>query len=154
MTLYAVIRIRGIIGVRRDIQETLRHLRLVRKYHCVLVPNDETHMGMLRKAKDYITWGEVDLETLEELIRKRGRLIGDKPITDEYAQKIGFENVRELAKALIEGKVRYKDLPDVKPVFRLAPPRGGFRSTKRPYKVGGDLGYRGSAINDLLRRMM
>jgi len=154
MTLYAVIRIRGIIGVKKDIQETLRHLRLVRKFHCVLVPNDETHVGMLKKAKDYITWGEIDLDTLEELLRKRGRLIGDKPITDEYAQKIGYKDVRDLAKALLDGKIKYKELPEVKPVFRLAPPRGGFKSTKRPFKVGGDLGYRGTAINDLLRRMM
>ena len=154
MTLYAVVRIRGLIGVRKDIQETLKHLRLVKKFHCVLVPNDETHIGMLKKAKDYITWGEIDLETLEELLRKRGRLIGDKPITDEYAQKIGFKDVKDLSKALLDGKVKYKDLPDVKPVFRLAPPRGGFKSTKRPYKAGGDLGYRGIAINDLLRRMM
>lgn len=154
MALYAVIRIRGIIGVRKDIQETLRHLRLVRKFHCVLVPNDETHVGMLKKAKDYITWGEIDLDTLEELLRKRGRLIGDKPITDEYAQKIGYKDVRDLAKAILDGKIKYKELPDIKPVFRLAPPRGGFKSTKRPFKVGGDLGYRGAAINDLLRRMM
>ena len=154
MALYAVIRIRGTIGVRKDIQETLRHLRLVRKFHCVLVPNDETHVGMLKRAKDYITWGEIDLDTLEELLRKRGRLIGDKPITDEYAQKIGYKDVRDLAKAILDGKIKYKKLPDIKPVFRLAPPRGGFKSTKRPFKVGGDLGYRGAAINDLLRRMM
>jgi len=154
MALYAVIRIRGTIGVRKDIQETLRHLRLVRKFHCVLVPNDETHVGMLKRAKDYITWGEIDLDTLEELLRKRGRLIGDKPITDEYAQKIGYKDVRDLAKAILDGKIKYKELPDIKPVFRLAPPRGGFKSTKRPFKVGGDLGYRGAAINDLLRRMM
>lgn len=154
MALYAVIRIRGIIGVRKDIQETLRHLRLVRKFHCVLVPNDETHVGMLKKAKDYITWGEIDLDTLEELLRKRGRLIGDKPITDEYAQKIGYKDVRDLAKAILDGKIKYKELPDIKPVFRLTPPRGGFKSTKHPFKVGGDLGYRGTAINDLLRRMM
>jgi len=42
----------------------------------------------------------------------------------------------------------------VKPVFRLHPPKGGFKGTiRRPYKSGGELGYRGAAINDLILRM-
>ncbi len=154
MTLYAVVLIRSQIGVRKDIKETLRHLRLVKKHHCVLVPDDETHLGMLRKVKDYVTWGEIDLDTLEALIRERGRLIGDKRIDDEYAKKLGYSDLKELCKALLEGKIRYKELPDVKPVFRLSPPRHGFKSIKRPYKVGGDLGYRGKEINELIRRMI
>ncbi len=39
------------------------------------------------------------------------------------------------------------------PVFRLSPPSKGLRSTKHHFPKG-DLGYRGSKINDLLRRML
>ncbi|MEM2203989.1 MAG: 50S ribosomal protein L30, partial [Sulfolobales archaeon] len=43
----------------------------------------------------------------------------------------------------------------VKPVFRLHPPSGGFKgSIKKPYGNGGELGYRGQDINDLIRRMI
>jgi len=36
----------------------------------------------------------------------------------------------------------------------LHPPKGGFKGTiRRPYKSGGELGYRGAAINDLILRM-
>jgi len=43
----------------------------------------------------------------------------------------------------------------VKPVFRLHPPRGGFKgSIRKPYGAGGELGYRGAAINELIRRML
>ena len=44
---------------------------------------------------------------------------------------------------------------NLSPVFRLHPPRGGFKgSTKKPYSDGGELGYRGPAINELIRRMI
>ena len=45
-------------------------------------------------------------------------------------------------------------VPDVKPLFRLHPPKGGWKSTKKPFVRGGALGYRGKAINDLVRRMV
>ena len=39
---YAVIRIRGRIGVRRDIADTLKMLRLHKVNHCVIVPETDT----------------------------------------------------------------------------------------------------------------
>jgi len=38
-------------------------------------------------------------------------------------------------------------------VVRLSPPKGGFKSLKKSYPKG-DLGYRGPAINDLIKKMM
>jgi large subunit ribosomal protein L30 len=40
-------------------------------------------------------------------------------------------------------------------VFRLHPPSKGFKGKiKRGYGSGGELGYRGEKINELLRRML
>jgi large subunit ribosomal protein L30 len=159
--LYAIIRIRGRVDVPPDVEYTLKLLRLHKKFHLVLYPIDQNGLkGMLQKAKDWITWGEIDYDTLVELLRRRGRVVGDKPLTDEfvdkYLSKYGVHGgIPGLAKALIEGKVKLHKLELVKPVFRLHPPRGGFkRSTKRPYNDGGELGYRGKAINDLIKRML
>ncbi len=155
MALLAVVRLRGVVGVPEDIEATLKMLRLHKRNHATIVEDTPSYRGMLNKASGYITYGEVDAETLAELLRKRGRLIGNKPLTDDYVKKLGFSSIEELARALIEGKVRLKDLPKLKPVFRLHPPSGGFkRSVKKPFGAGGELGYRGSAINELLRRMM
>ncbi|MBT5022113.1 50S ribosomal protein L30 [Candidatus Woesearchaeota archaeon] len=40
--------------------------------------------------------------------------------------------------------------------FRLHPPRGGFerKGTKKPFNLGGAVGYRGDKINDLIKRMI
>ncbi len=152
--MYAVIRVRGRTGVRKDIRDTLSMLRLTRVNHCVLVPNTPAYMGMLKKVKDYVTWGEIDYDTLVKLIRYKGRLYGDKPITDEYVKDtLGYEGIEELARALLEEKLLYKDIPNVKPVFRLHPPLKGWEKTKRHFTEGGALGYRGEKINELINRM-
>ena len=154
--LYSVVRIRGSINVKPDIKKTLQMLRLTRVNHCVLIDGkNESYRGMLNKAKDYITWGEIDKETLIELIKTRGRLMGDKPVTEEYIKSAtSYNSIEKLADALVEGKIRYSELPNVKPLFKLNPPKGGYEGIKRAYKVGGALGYRGKEINNLIRRML
>lgn len=155
MKRLAVVRVRGTVGVRRDIRDTLRMLRLVRVNHAVIVDDRPSYLGMLQKAKDYITWGEINAETLAALLRKRGRLIGDKPLTDEVVRKYTpYKTIDEFARAVINFEAELSDIPELKPVFRLHPPRKGYEGIKRSWKEGGALGYRGEAINDLIMRMI
>jgi len=67
----AIIRIRGIPGIRWDIKDTLNMLKLHKKHFCVVIENTHSMMGMVKKCKDYITWGEISDEVLKELISKR-----------------------------------------------------------------------------------
>jgi large subunit ribosomal protein L30 len=109
---------------------------------------------MLRKAQNYVTWGEVSKEIVETMLEKRGRLTGDKSLTVEYAQKLGWKSYAELAKAIFDGHLQYRDLPDVKPFFRLHPPSRGFKGkVRKSYGMHGEVGYRGKEINELIRRM-
>lgn len=152
---YAVIRVRGQPDVNYDIEYTMKLLGINKVNHCAIVPENAVTKGMLQKIKDYTTYGEINEETLAKLIRVRGRLEGDKMITDEYlAENSDFKTVEELAKAIIENDYKMKDLEKGKPVFRLHPPVKGYEGNKRSYKNGGALGYRGDAINDLIARML
>ncbi|MFQ5908065.1 MAG: 50S ribosomal protein L30 [Thermoplasmata archaeon] len=150
----AAVRVRGGVRVRKDIADTLRMLRLHRPNHCVVVPRRDTYLGMLQKAKDFITWGEVDGEVLTQLLANRGRRVGDKPLTEAHVKELGYRSITALAEAIQEGKVDLQGLDDVKPVFRLSPPRKGYEGVKRSFREGGALGDRGPAINELLLRMM
>lgn len=88
------------------------------------------------------------------LLRKRGRLVGNKRLTDGYAKEIGYKSLEELAEAIYEVKVEFSKLPRMKPVFRLHPPSKGFKGkVKRSYTAGGVTGYRGEDINNLIKRM-
>lgn len=150
----AVVRVRGVIGAPRDIKETLKMLNLKRNCNCVLIDNRPSYIGMLRKSHNYVTWGEVSKETIALLLKKRGRLVGGKKLTDEFAEKIGYKTLDALAEAIFEGKVEYGKLSGVNPVFRLHPPSKGFKGKiKRSYAAGGVTGYRGAAVNELIKRM-
>lgn len=150
----AVIMVRGGINVRRDIKETLRMLCLTRVNHCVIIDDDSSRQGMLQKTKDFVTWGEVKPGVLEHLLRKRGRLPGDKRLTDELVKsKTKFSSIGELATAICGGEAGPDVLPGLKKVFRLTPPHKGYKSTKRSVKDRGDLGYRGELINELILKM-
>jgi len=122
----AVIRIRGTVGVRKDIKDTLKMLNLHKKNYCVVVEKTPTYEGMIKKVNNYVTWGEIDDETLK-LLEKRREKTKNK-----------------------EGKEVYKKF------IRLNSPKKGYgrKGIKVPFNKGGALGYRGKAINDLIRRML
>lgn len=142
MTRIAIIRIRGCVGVKKSIKDTLNMLRLYKKNYCSVFKVTKSILGMVKKVKDYVTWGEIDDETFSLLIRKRG---------EPYK---GLETDTK-------GKIRYKKFIIVngkkyKPFFRLQPPKGGFerKGIKVAFKAGGVLGYRGAKINDLIKKML
>jgi large subunit ribosomal protein L30 len=151
-----VLRLRGDVDVRDEIRQTLRMLRLHKVNHATLVDGSESYLGMLQKVKDYAAWGEISAETLEKLLLKRGRVTGDKPISDKYVTSNSkFSSLKKFTEALSTSKASIEDLRGLKPVFRLHPPKGGFDwKKKRAFKEGGELGYRGKDINRLLEKMI
>lgn len=149
-----IIRLRGTQNLNPQAKDTLKYLRLNRVNHAVVLPQNATTKGMLQVAKDYVTWGEVDAATLASVIKHHGRLVGDKPLTDAHlAKTTPHKTIDALASAIVAGTFQYKDVPEVKPLFRLHPARKGLEGIKRSYQVGGALGYRGTDINELLGRM-
>ena len=151
--MLAVVRVKGSVGVRQKFEDAMKMLRLTELNRCVVVPDDPSHRGMVTKVRDYVTFGEIDFETFLAMLKKRGRLEGDKRLDEKAIKELGYENVEKLAKDIFEGKVKMKDVPKLKLVFRLTPPSGGFKSTKLHYPKG-DLGDHGDAINELLKRMI
>lgn len=153
--MIAIIRIRGSIGVRKEVLDCMNMLNLTRANHLVLFPEKKEIIGMVKKARDYVTYGEIKEETLEKLLEKRGRVSGNKKITAEQLKKSNYKSFKEASKALMEGKKVLEEL-GAKKVFRLHPPRKGFerKGIKKPYPIGGVLGYRGEKINELILRMI
>jgi large subunit ribosomal protein L30 len=156
--LYFAIRIRGSPGMNRKILDTIKMLRMHKVNHGVLIWGKESYIGMLKKCKDYIAYGEIDEKTLIRLLRVRGRVEGNKPLTDEQVKNLTkYNDIKTLAKALIKGEVQYrsKDISKIKPVFRLHPPKKGhLGNIKKHFKEGGTLGYVENYINELIHKML
>lgn len=152
--MYAAVRIRGGVKTRQDIRDTLSMLHLDRINHCVVLPENPNYKGMIHKAKDYVAFGTITAETLSMMLDNRGKLEGGVALTEEYLGKnTKYKSFNELAKAVCEGKASLSEVPKLKPVFRLHPPRKGLKGTKRTFQEGGDLGDHGKEINLLLKKM-
>ena len=150
---WMVVRVRGTIHARHDIVETLRNLHLTRANHATIVPEAASFRGMLYTVQGYVTWGEAEPETVDLVLRERGETMEGRRLTRETASGlVSTKDLTELVRAVAQqGLVKVAGL---KPLLRLKPPKGGWKSTKRPFSLGGALGYRGRSINELVRRMM
>ncbi len=136
----AIVRVRGVAGIKPDIRKTMELLRLHKKHHCVVYPKMTKSLeGMLRVCQDYVTWGEITSDSLSDLVAKRGRLPGDKKVDNKEVSTIikGIEAGEEVK---------------IKPVFRLHSPRKGWGNVKLRFPKGA-LGPRDNMV-DLLKRMM
>ena len=148
----AIIRLRGNRKMTVPMEDTLKLLNLNRVNHCVVVPDEPAVDGMLKKVKDFITWGDINEETLAKMIEKRGRLPGNQRLDDKWLKNNNYNSFDDVAKDVTSGNVKIRDL-GIKPVFRLSPPSKGLKSIKSIYPKG-DLGNRDEKINDLLERMI
>ncbi|MDO8481252.1 MAG: uL30 family ribosomal protein [Nanoarchaeota archaeon] len=143
MTMIAVVRVRGLVRVRIPLQATMKHMRLMNHNYCVFLEATPQNLGMIKKVRDYITWGEVDEAFMKEVAEKRGDLyIGPEK---DAKGKISYAR-----RFIVIGGKKYRKH------FRLNPPRSGYgrEGVKTPFSKGGALGDRKEKIADLLRRMM
>ena len=76
---------------------------------------------MLQSANSYVTWGEVTKETVTAMLEKRARLAGNKKLTAEYLDKLGFKTFEELADAIMTGKAEHSKLPFMTTTLQTAP---------------------------------
>lgn len=152
----AVIRVRGIIGVDKRVEDAFRKLRLFRKNSCVIINNKKDYLGVLMKIKDYATWGELEPDTFKLLLLKRGKLPGNKQLDEKYLKEKSKVDVENFVKEFFDFKKELRSVPGLKRFFRLGMPRKGFerKGIKVPFSLGGALGYRKDKINDLIQRMI
>ena len=135
-----VIRISGMVDLDSNIEETLHSLRLRRKYSAVLLKPTPLNFKILRIVRNQISYGEIDKETLKLLLEKRASPIkkGKKLDADKLIEEIEKKGMNSL---------------DIKPFFRLHPPRGGIES-KKHFGVGKGVLGENKKINELVRRML
>ncbi len=141
--MIAIVRIKGQINLRGDATENLKRLRLLRKYVCVILPENKINNGMIMKARNEVAYGKATEETIKKLIELRGELIDKTKKTDK----------KKAAEEFLKGKLKLQEL-NIKPFFRLHPPRGGIDSKLHIGVKKGVLGDHKEGINKLIERML
>lgn len=100
--MLALIRIRGETGIEKSTKDTLDMLNLYKKFNCVIVPKNKVYDGMIEKAKDFITFGEIDAETMKLLDEKRNK--GERKFYSLHPPRGGFEK-KGTKRTYVEGGV-------------------------------------------------
>tara|TARA_Y100000310_G_scaffold45623_1_gene42498 strand:- start:2656 stop:3075 length:420 start_codon:yes stop_codon:yes gene_type:complete len=136
-----VIRIRGLVDVPSDVQEALFRLRIRRKYSAVLIKPSPEKMKLLQKIRNYVAYGDIKPATLKKLIEQRAQPVAGKKLDPAKVIKD------------LEKKELYQ-LTDIKPFFRLHPPRKGIDAKKHFGVQKGVLGDNKDKINELVERML
>ncbi len=131
-------------------------MQLHKKNWCVVLKNTPENLGMVRKVKDFCTFGEVDTKIVSKLFEVRGRIPGNKPLKENHIKKYAKVGFDDFATMLANGSTKIKNVPGVKRHFKLKPPVGGFErgGVKKPFASGGALGYRGAEISKLIEKML
>ncbi|MEF8832127.1 MAG: 50S ribosomal protein L30 [Candidatus Thermoplasmatota archaeon] len=150
---YAVVRLKSSRNKKPKMKDTLEMLRLNSVNHCTVIPERPTYEGMLNKVKDLITWGEIDTDTMANLLKSKSN-IEESELEKKIDEETAYEGIDQLAEAVVSDDITLDDIDGLDRVFRLHPPFSGYRSTKKPYNTGGALGYRESEINPLLQKML
>ena len=138
--MICIIRIKGKVGINKDVNETLNRLRLRKKYSCVVLNPKKEQSGMIKKVTDFIAFGEIKEDTINKLIEMRGQIINKSKKID----------VKKIVEEIKKGK-KYEEL-NLKPFFRLHSPRKGINS--KIHFPKGVLGNNKNKINDLIERML
>lgn len=131
-------------------------LNLTRNNHATLIIDNPSTTGMIQHARDYVTWGEVSEDTILSLLKKRAEIKGGGKLTETNVKEtLEFSSLKKLAETLYKAEVELNKIQKLKPVFRLHPPRHGFKGdVTRQFRSQGETGYRGEAINKLIARMI
>lgn len=103
--MYAAIRIRGHTEIKRTIEDTMKFLGLTKANTLVIVPESKQCLGMLRKSKDYITFGEISDDDLKEMLKERMPAKGEKIVINLRPPSKGFETIK---KAFPKGALGYR----------------------------------------------
>jgi large subunit ribosomal protein L30 len=150
---YLVVRIKGTVNIPQQARKTLDGLNLDKRFRATIVPESTEYLGMLRRVKEEVAWTKADAGIVKELLEKRGRKTGYRPITKPDLPK-EYNSIDELASAIAENKVTMSKIGGIKPWFALNPPKGGFRrKTKTQYAQDGILGEDGD-LGEIVKRML
>src|SRR5919198_6306446 len=101
---YLVVRMKGTVNIPQQAKKTLDGLNLDKRFRATIVPESSEYLGMLRRVKEEVAWTKADTGIVKELLEKRGRKTGYKPIGKSDLPK-EYKSIDDLATAIAENKV-------------------------------------------------
>lgn len=163
VSILFVMRVTTVRGpMPQSVRKILQSLRLNELNNAVVVQRSDKMIAMLRVVEPYITWGYPSLRSVHNLVFKYGygqvkdekvALSSNAIIENTFAEQ-GMLCIEDLVKQLYEVGPHFDAINKFMCVFKLTPPKGGFRRVATPFKQNGAWGNRAEKINSLIRKML
>lgn len=149
-----VVNLHGMINSPAPVRKALEELKVSRKFSASVVTDDAPTVGMLKLCKDRVAWAPVDVEFLAVLLKQRGMVTSEKVLDAASLKKLGYKSHEGLAEKMVKDQLRLSAIEGIRPFFRLAPPKGGFKqSMRRQFSERGLLGNN-PKLEEIVRRMV
>lgn len=156
-----VVRVKGINKIPPKPKKVLQLLRLDRVNTGTFVRLNKATAELLRIVEPYVTYGYPNLQSVRELIYKRGHgkvnhqrvPLTDNHIIEKALGKYGIICIEDLVHEIYTVGPNFKEANNFLWQFRLSNPDGGW-GVRRKFKhvvAGGSLGNREDKINELIR---
>jgi large subunit ribosomal protein L30 len=91
--MIAAVKVRGNVDVPQPVKDTMTNLGLKNRNQIVFYEDSDSVRGMMNKAKDYITYGEVSEEVIEKVKERYEKVESGKVISARPPSK-GFRDTR------------------------------------------------------------
>jgi len=161
--LLFLIRISGIMKKAPKPRKVMQLLRIRQIHNGVFLKVNKPILNMLKVIDPFVTFGYPNLQTVRQLIYKRGfgkvnkqRIpLSDNAIISENLGQYGIHGMEDLIHEIYTVGPHFKEANNFLWPFKLQGPRGGFKCKRHGYceQKGGDWGNREEEINALIRRM-
>ena len=101
--MFVIIRIRSVIGARKEVGDTLKMLGMKRVNDMAVLPRSDSILGMIKKVEDYVTWGEISDEAAKEIKGRKLKPFKKKSIKKRYPKgDLGYrKDMEKLIKSMI-----------------------------------------------------
>ncbi|NXN29449.1 RL7L protein, partial [Nycticryphes semicollaris] len=156
-----VVRIVDIKGVSKRVKRVIELLRLRRNFTGTFVKLTPLSLKMLRIVEPYVAWGHPNLKSVRELILKRGQAkiknkripLTDNMLIEEHLGNCGIICLEDLIHEIYSAGKYFKRVTNFLWPFHLSVARHASRNKVGFLKEMGQPGWRGDAINQLIRQL-
>ncbi|NXP77080.1 RL7L protein, partial [Ramphastos sulfuratus] len=155
------VRIVDIKGVSRRVRRAIELLRLKRNYTGIFIKLTPLSLKMLQVVEPYVAWGHPNLKSVRELILKRGQTkikrkkipLTDNKLIEEHLGGCGIICLEDLIHEICSAGKNFKRVSNFLCPFHLSVARHASRNKVGFLKEMGKPGFRGEAINQIIRQL-
>lgn len=158
-----VMRIASIPGpMPLKVKKVLQLLRLTVHNDAVICKVTDQFIERIKIIEPYVTWGYPSLRTVHDLIFKYGygdvdgvrSALSSNVLIENQFSSLGMLCLDDVVAEVFNAGKHFEEVTRFLHPFKLSPPKGGFKRTKKHFLKNGDHGNRAEKINTLIRKML